>query len=68
MIQKIYIDKGEPLVAEHPEVLTDGSTVWNLHIRGGDTIPCLSERTADRAFAMIAEALTIAGGEQPLIL
>lgn len=68
MIQKIYIDKGEPLVAEHPGSLTDGSTVWNLHIRGGETIPCLSERTADRAFTLIVEALTIAGGEAPLVL
>jgi hypothetical protein len=68
MIAKIYIDKGEPFCASHPETLTDGSVVWNLHFRGGETIHCKSEAACDVAFNMIDEALLRATGEAPLIL
>lgn len=68
MIAKIYIDKGEPLVSVHPETLTDGSIVWDMHIRGGETIHCLTEARADAALNLIAQALELAVGEKPLVL
>ena len=68
MKTRIYIDKGAPLAAVDPETLSDGSVVWNIHIRGGETITCVNEKAADRAAYLIAEALTVAVGERPLVL
>lgn len=69
MNSKLYIDKGAPLVSVHPETLSDGSQAWNLYVRGEeDPIPCLSEDRAERCLAMIADALTVATGERPLVL
>lgn len=68
MKARIYIDKGTPLFASEPETLSDGSVVWNIHIRGGDVIGCLSEKAADQAINLIGQALTIAAGEKPLVL
>jgi len=69
MTSKIYIDKGAPLAAIHPETLSDGSQAWNLYIRGElDYIPCISEIAAEKCLAMIADALTVATGERPLVL
>ncbi len=68
MKMKLYIDKGEPLVSNWPETLSDGSIVWSLHMRGGVEINCLDEKRADAAFAGIATALKIATGEEPLVL
>jgi hypothetical protein len=68
----LYIDKGRPLASVVPERLSDGSTAWNLHIRGErgpyEVIPCQTEKAADHAFRLIAEALKVATGEEPLIL
>lgn len=68
MKTRIYIDKGTPFAAVDPETLSDGSVVWNLHIRGGESIACVNEKAADKAADLIAEALTVAAGERPLVL
>lgn len=68
MIAKLYIDKGTPLVALHPETLSDGSQAWNLHFRGGETINCLDEKRGDRAFEMIRVGLKEATGQDFLVL
>lgn len=68
MKTRIYIDKGAPFAAVEPETLSDGSVVWNIHFRGGEVIACTDEKAADKAADMIAEALTAAAGERPLVL
>ena len=68
MKTRLYIDKGEPLFALDSERLTDGSYAWNLHIRGGEVIPCVNERVADGAFELLAQAVLVATGERPLVL
>jgi len=72
MQAKLYIDKGRPLIALEPQKLTDGSVVWNLHLRGGqedhEIIHCVSEKRGDEAFALMAKAVEVAAGEKPLIL
>lgn len=72
MKANIYIDKGRPVVRVSEAKLSDGSCVWNLHFRGGqehhEIIPCVSEKAADQAFALIAEALRVATGEDVLVL
>jgi len=68
MKARLYIDRGTPLVSTWPETLTDGSTVWNLNLRGGEVIPCVTERAADEAFAFMVQAVKTATGESPLVL
>lgn len=63
MKQKLYIDKGAPLVSEWPERLSDGSEAWNLHLRGGEVIPCPTERKADEAFGIMVVAIKATGAD-----
>jgi hypothetical protein len=53
----------EDLWLKLPETLSDGSVVWNIHIRGGE-IACVNEKAADKAADLLAEALTVAAGER----
>ena len=68
MKTRIYIDKGTPIIATEPETLSDSSTVWNIHFRGGEIIGCVSEAAADKATELIVEALTVMAGERPLVV
>lgn len=71
MNTSIYIDKSSPLFACREEKLSDGSKVWNIHVRGDHfygAIKCVDEKRADSAMAMLAAALKIATGEEPLVL
>lgn len=62
------IDHGAAFVSVREEVLTDGSKVWNIHFRSGDTLHPKDEATADAAFTMIAEGLRTATNGDVLIL
>ena len=68
----LYIDKGRPLISVLEHKLSDGSSVWNLHFRGGqddhEIIPCISEKAADEAFRLMVAAVKVAIGENPLVL
>lgn len=68
MTTNLYIDKQGPLVSLRPEKLSDGSAVWNLHLRGGDVIGCVSERRGEEGLLLIAKGLELAAGQPPLIL
>lgn len=64
----LFIDMGTAFVTCAPEVLSDGSVVWNLHFRGNQMIHCLSRERAREALAQIAAVLQLAVGEEPLVL
>lgn len=71
MNAKLYIDKNVPFMALEPQTLSDGSVVWDLFFPdcGRErVIHCTTEKTANAAFMMIAEAIKTASGERPLIL
>lgn len=72
MEKAMYLDKGKPVIHTGKQTLSDGSTVWNIHFRGGqeehEIIHCTSEKSADEAFILMAKAIEIATGERPLIL
>jgi hypothetical protein len=58
MRANLYIDRGHnPLVSCAAELLTDGSEAWNIYLRGGEIIPCASEKLADEAFSLIEQGL-----------
>ena len=62
MKAKLYVDTvaAEPLLAIQEETLSDGSKVFNLCFKGFESIPCIDEDEADRAFDAIASALKAA--------
>jgi hypothetical protein len=59
MKEHIYIDSKEASIVLVSERLTDGSTVWNIHLRERE-ICCLDEKRARQAMALIADALKVA--------
>lgn len=68
MNARLFVDRGAPFVTISPETLTDGSTVWNIEFRDGQSFHPPSERTADEAFRLIAEGIRRASGGDVLIL
>lgn len=68
MSATLFVDKGQGFVSVRPETLTDGSTVWNLHFRDGQTFHCTNERSAEEAFRLIAAGIRLAHGDDNILI
>lgn len=56
MNEHIYIDKGRPVISLEPEILSDGSKAFNIHLRES-LLAFTSEQKARDAMALIAKVL-----------